>query len=486
MKKVIILLALAISLSNCSYYKTVKLEKVEKLITTSIEDDQYSHIHWGIQIESMKSGEVIYKFNSNKLFIPASNQKLLTAASALVNLQPDYEIPTKFYYQGTIEDSILKGNLIIQGFGDPTFSRDFNDNPTEILSFWADSLKSHGIKYIDGDLIGDDNAFDENGFGKGWMLEDLKYPYAAEIGALQFNDNSIRLKIIPPDRENDPAAIIPEFKCSCFTLINEVTSIQDSLSWINIERPIYNNTIYVRGNVQPGGPVIFRLVTLTDPTNVFLSVLRQTFTNNGISLLGETYDCDDMADYHLDSLNTFKLFETRSIPLWEILKNMLDKSSNLQAETILKLIAANSGQTGSSENGKEIQEKFLSDLGIPTGTYRFADASGLSRYNLISPEQITTVLRFMLTSEYSDLWREIIPVTGRYSKESGLSIGKNIHGNIRAKTGTMSNIRCLSGYIFLPDDTLVFSFLTNSHLLSSLKIDLLTYTVLLYVIENMK
>lgn len=484
MKNILLLLLILISSIACSYINNEEDIRSRGFINKILEDDQYSHLYWGINIESIEKNEVIFQYNSDKLFIPASNQKILTAASTLINLKPDYTIATRFYYEGAIEDSILKGNLIIKGFGDPTLSSEFYQDPREMFFSWTDSLKKCGIKQINGNLIGDDNVFSEEALGKGWMLEDVNYPFAAENGALQFNENSITFWIIPPDLNYDQVRIIPSIESSYFQFNNEITCLSDSLTWLEVERPPNNNVISVKGNVQKHGTTISRSISLHNPTKYFLTVFQETFSNGGITLQGEIIDCDDIPDWQLDSLKTNFLFETRSTQLSEILPNLMQKSSNLQAETLIKLLAIKAGEIGSTVKGKEVVEKFLSDLDISPGSYRFMDGSGLSRYNLISPAQITEILKFMLNTEFADLWLNVLPVTGNYERELGLTFGKRQQGNIRAKTGTMSNIRCLSGYILLPDDTLVFSIMVNSHLLTTWKIDLLNYTILAYILEN--
>ena len=152
----------------------------------------FKHAHWGVLIKSLDTGRKWFEKNSEKVFMPASNEKIITTSSALLNLGPQFKFETKLYYIGDLRDSVLQGDLVVWSNGDPTMYTRFYDDPRDVFNKWADMLDSLGIKKISGNIIGNDNAFDDNHLGYGWSYGGLDSWYSAEVGALQLNENYIR------------------------------------------------------------------------------------------------------------------------------------------------------------------------------------------------------------------------------------------------------------------------------------------------------
>jgi serine-type D-Ala-D-Ala carboxypeptidase/endopeptidase (penicillin-binding protein 4) len=159
-------------------------------------DINFSNAYIGVVIQSLKTGEYFYKKNEDKLLTPASNLKLFTTAAGLLELGSDFRYETPVYHSGEIDGSILRGDLIVQGSGDPTMSGRFYSNDMyAVFNKWADSLLILGIDEISGNIIGDDNSFEDRGYGNGWAWDYESYWYAAPSGALSFNDNCIDLTV---------------------------------------------------------------------------------------------------------------------------------------------------------------------------------------------------------------------------------------------------------------------------------------------------
>ena len=206
---------------------TSQLNELREQLDDYFNDPNFSNAIMGVLVKSVRTGEVLYRKNSDKLFIPASNMKLFTSAAALILLGEDYTYETTLYVDGELSKGSLEGDLIIQGSGDPTISGRFYDgNITKVFEDWADSLKARGIWVIDGDIIGDDSSFDNVGFGKGWELDYESKWYAAPTGTLSFNDNTIEVKI-EPTQANFPAKIslIPNTKYA--SVISKVVTVPD-------------------------------------------------------------------------------------------------------------------------------------------------------------------------------------------------------------------------------------------------------------------
>ncbi len=183
-------------LLGCSGSSTVNennFTSLQNKIQQQFNDPRFQDAHWGVLIKSLETGKIWYEQNSDKLFMPASNEKIITGASALCKLGPDFNFDTYLTYNGNINDSVLNGDIVVFGNGDPTLYSKFYSDPCEVFNQWADTLISKGIKVITGDIIGDDNAFDNDPLGYGWSFDGLDVWYSAEVGALQLNENYVDL-----------------------------------------------------------------------------------------------------------------------------------------------------------------------------------------------------------------------------------------------------------------------------------------------------
>ena len=171
-----ILLLFIYSCSGTQHLQNRKAKNHNELayqIESIFQDSAFAHAHWGASIKSLKTGKILYEQNANKLFLPASNTKIPTAANTFLELGTDFHFETLLYSDAVIQDSILMGNLYVKGSGDPTFYEEFYDSTTAVFFDWANVLKSKGIKTIQGDIIGDESAFDESRLGYGWVFDNF-------------------------------------------------------------------------------------------------------------------------------------------------------------------------------------------------------------------------------------------------------------------------------------------------------------------------
>ncbi len=485
MKKLLSFLILNILIIGCSSSsKFYTYEETQNFIDRQFHDSLFAHAHWGVLIQSIKSGETWYEKNADKMFMPASNEKIPTSASALLTLGSDFTFKTNLYYTGEIVDSVLNGDLIVKGNGDPTFYARFFDDPRDPFFNWADTLLKLGIKRIEGNIIGDDNAFDDQGYGMGWTFSDFDTWYSAESGALQFNENYVDLQIIQPAGLEDTVKIIPNVESEYFNVVNNTTIVDTGRTRLKIDRPYGANEILVSGNVVVGTDTFERSPSIWNPTLFYTTVLKETFIKKGIQISGAAIDCDNIPYWNFKETDSLLILTHKSPPLNEMLKVLMKKSQNLYAETMVKTLGWKETGLGSFKEGKKIVENVLADFGIEPKTYAYRDGSGLSRYNYISPRQIVKILKGMRKSEYWETWKEIQPVAGIDGTLKKRMKGTKAEGNVRAKTGTLSNVRGLSGYLTTSDgEEIVFSFLVNGHLKSSRDTELITDSVLSFIAE---
>ncbi len=478
-----ILLIAAIIVSGCAASIQISddqiLEEAKLKIQQQFSDPRFDHAFWGVLIKSLKTGEIWYEQNANKLFMPASNEKIPTTAATLTKLGPEFKFTTELYYDGFIEGNTVDGDLIVVGDGDPTLYTRFYDSPTDVFKKWAKILKQKGIEIISGRIIGDDNAFDDNRIGYGWAHNNLDTWYSAEIDALQLNENYIDLKIIPPTSLDEEVKIEPNLKSSYYKIINNIKVIESGASNVWTSREYGTNNIVLNGTVLIGDKPIERSPSITNPCLFYVTVLRETFEEEGIKVIGNPADCDDIPEWVRPQADIILIDTHYSPPLKDILKNLMKPSQNLYAETMTKILGWKFMGEGSFRQGKKIVEEVLKSFGVESDSYAYMDGSGLSRYNYISPRQITAILEGMLSSPFKNEWLETFPIAGVDGTLKNRMKNTSAEGNVRAKTGTISNVRGLSGYASTADgEEIVFSFLVNSHLRSSRETEEITDSVL--------
>lgn len=454
------------------------------LIRDAFNDPKLDHAHWGVKIESLADGEIWYQRNANRMFMPASNQKILTSAAALHVLGPEFRYTTRLWRRGEIEGPVLRGDLIVKGNGDPTFYDRFHDDPRAPFRAWAQRLLELGIRRIDGNIIGDDNSYDDQRYGYGWALNYLDTWYAAESGALQFNENYLDLTFTPPTSLDQDLTITPNVESAYFQIHNKTKLSTEEETRIRISRPFASNEITVSGIVKVGTPSFERSPSIYNPTLFYVTVLKETFEAQGIEVTGKAIDCDDLTSWTFQPKEKDLLISHESPRLAAILKGLMKRSQNMYAETLVRTLAWHRSGLGSYERGRAEVETALAEMGIDPGTYAFMDGSGLTRYDLVSPDQIVTLLKRMRQSDHWETWKDLQPIAGVDGTLKNRMKETAAAGNVRAKTGTISNVRCLSGYVTTADEEeLVFSFMLNGHLTSSRSADAITDKVLTLLSE---
>ncbi|MCK9425847.1 MAG: D-alanyl-D-alanine carboxypeptidase/D-alanyl-D-alanine-endopeptidase [Ignavibacteriaceae bacterium] len=474
MQKIIKLVPFVLITSCIGFAQEARVDTVPKYSISSVaefsaqledifEDPNFNNAIWGVSIQSLVTGEYFYKKNENKLFMPASNQKLLTSAAGLILLGPMYRFKTEIYSTGIIDGSILNGDIIIKGFGDPTISGRFNnDDMTKIFRDWADTLLTLGIDEIKGNIFGDDNAFDDTGLGEGWAWNYESDWFAAPSGALSFNDNCIDI-VVKPGKKGEQAVlgIVPESKYAI--ILNKVLTVgKDSNTNVQIYRERGTNIISVFGSIREGDDSLKIYATINNPTQYFVVTLKDILQQKGISVSGFASDIDDLTDPSGYSQARL-LFTHHSVFLKDILKVLNKNSHNFYAEQLLKTIGFETKGYGTAARGIDAVKTILKDVGINTDNMEIVDGSGLSRLNLISPNQITVLLNYMYKSDVFTYFYNSLPVGGVDGTLANRVRKTRAQNNVRAKTGYVNGVRSISGYIFTGDkEPVTFSIIANN------------------------
>jgi len=426
-------------------------------------DPNFSNAEWGVVIQSLVTGEYFYKRNEDKLFMPASNLKLFTTAAGLVILGSDYRFKSNVYLNGSIDGNILKGDLVIQGRGDPTISgRFYGGDMFKVYNDWADSLLDKGIDEISGNIIGDDNAFDEIGLGTGWRWDYESEWFAAPSSAISFNDNCVDLVVTVNKKTHLPQIeVTPDTK---YTIImNKILTVsKDSVTSINAYRESGTNVITVFGTIRDDSDSVKTYVTVNNPTQFAMVVLKNVLRQKGIVIDGYPIDINDMTT-PLDYSKMTKLFTQYSPPLKEIVKVINKNSQNLFAEQLLKTIGLETSGFGSVAKGINAENNVFKEMGINPESMNIVDGSGLSRLDLVTPRQIVAVLSYMYKSKYFIPFFNSLPIAGVDGSMGDRLQNTKAQGNIRAKTGFLEGVRSLSGYAFTGDnEPIAFSIICNN------------------------
>lgn len=428
---------------------------------------EFANANIGISVLSIETGEYFYRKNEAKNFTPASTQKIFTTSTALDYLGKDFRFITRWYLDGTLLPSgEFVGNIIVRGAGDPSLGTYFYPDPLDILTEAAIKLDSLGVRAVRGNIIADDSYFDDNIYGAGWQLDDVAYPYSAQINALSINDNTVELWALPGQAVGEPARIrvIPEN--SFVRVVNNVTTAAPGEPAIVIPyREQTENTIELRGKIplEPKGAAepMKIAVTVHNPPLFFLHLFKQALEKYGIRVRGSLMSADDWNE-PLGYKNLPPFYEHASPPLSEIVAVINKFSHNLGAEMLLKTLGKESSGVGSSAKGVETVKKFVTRHGIAAESFSMVDGSGLSRLNLISPQAECALLAGIYRSQNKeDFWLSL-PIPAAQGTLRNRMLHTRAEKFVRAKTGSMNNVSGLAGYAITRDgEPLAFSILIN-------------------------
>jgi serine-type D-Ala-D-Ala carboxypeptidase/endopeptidase (penicillin-binding protein 4) len=449
-----------------------------------LADTAMDHAHWGLLVRSLGTGETLFSHNADRLFVPASNMKLITGATVLQTLGPDYRYRTTISAAGPVQGGVLRGPLVVRGYGDPTVSDRFDTDPRQRFRLFADSLRAHGITRVAGGIIGVDSAFTDGPLGSGWAWDDVLSYYAAEFGALQFNEGAISLTVAPASRVGDPAVVIIEPASQYVSVSNRtVTTAPGGATRIAVARDATGPGLVITGEIGAGSDFFRRAVAIPNPTLFYLSAMRETLREAGIAVEGPAMDADDLDSDDRSVRQAVPLFTYHSPPLREILPAMMKPSQNWIAETLLRTAGLEQSGVGNARTGAAVADSLFATWNLPANR-RIADGSGMSRYNLVSPELLAGILTEMATVPEHELWMASLPVAGVDGTLARRMVGTPLEGNVHAKTGTLSGVRALAGYLTTRSgERVVFAALVNNHVRSAAAADRIIDAALLQIYE---
>ncbi|KTC80503.1 D-alanyl-D-alanine carboxypeptidase/D-alanyl-D-alanine-endopeptidase [Legionella cherrii] len=436
-----------LALSAFAYSASIQTE-VDRLINRV-----NPNVNLGIVVLDLTSGKVLYRRNAQRLYIPASNLKLFSEAAALMVLGPDYRFKNQLSLSaGTIQQGVLQGNVYVRLSGDPSFSR---DDLNTLLS----SLKEWNIHAIQGNVYIDSSLANVDPYPPGWLTTDLSYSYGAPNAPVMVDSNRLTVTVNPGAQAGDPAVVEVDDGGGAIALNNQTTTKVDSKGCgvgFSLDQ---ENHLTVRGCVGVGQWAVQQRLAIKNPLMYAQAMIKSQLAKSNIQLNGQVQLGKTPA-------GSLLIATQHSKQLSQLMADTLKPSDNLYADSLYLHTAEklNNGIPVNWRDAQSLVKNFLqSQTGIDFSNAIFTDGSGLSRYSLVTPEQTISLLKFLyqrfpLSYEYI----AALPISGRDGTLQKRFKIPTQQGFVRAKTGTMTGINSLSGYLYTANGhTLAFAMYVN-------------------------
>lgn len=416
------------------------------------------------RVLELPSRRVLYARDVDTPYTPASNMKLTVSAAGLDAFGADHSFKTWLALDGDDLWIIGSGD---PGFGDSRLANLRGSTCTSVFDDWATALRQRGVTHIPGDLIYYDGALDDQWRHPSWFEDDLQHWYAAPITGLNFNDNCVDITIYPTET-GQPVRYEVTPPVRHITVINECVTGQEQEPTIE---KLPGGDVYKTGGVCVQRAEL-KSKPVEDPGAFTADALRTCLASHGITIAGETRRASSPLGGG-GCPPAEKTVATHETDLPGILGRINTNSQNLFAEALCKLTgqayAAREGRRlpGSWSDGERAIRAFMRANGIDDRRYVLADGSGLSDENKVTTRMISDLLAVMSERPDAELFRNSLAeggVDGTLEERF-----PDLTGRVFAKTGYISGVRALSGYVLTDsEERLVFSIIYN-HIPGSVK-----------------
>lgn len=453
--------------------KTVEIQvsknSVEKSIDNIMTKSGMESAAVSCYVVELGSGKVVADYNGAMSLTPASVMKVVTTSAAMEVLGPWYKFETTLRYTGTIDtNGVLHGDLFIKGEGDPTLgSRFFNKDGEErnFLKTWVDSIKTFGIKSIEGRVIADASAFGQEMIPSGWSWGDLGNYYGAGPSGLTVYDNMTYLQFYSGPAEGDSTWIdciepyVPEY-----TVDNFVTAANIKSDNAYVFGGPYQSERYVEGQIPMDQEEFGVKASIHDPPLVLATDLSYELEQNGIPVKYSSTTVRRLK-WRAEEMKALKfepIYVHESPSLFSIMSWVNQRSVNLFAEHILRAVGMKYYGTGTTYNGAVAVESFWRKR-IDTRGMSVEDGSGLSRKNSLSAKNLVDVLVRMNGSSNAERFKETLAVAGKSGTLYSVGRGTSAQGRVFGKSGSMTRVRSYTGYVNSKSGKkLAFAVITNN------------------------
>lgn len=456
--------------------------QISEPILNLIENNRAENALWVVQVRD-SNGSVLESYNADKIVRPASNLKLISSGAYLEFLGADYTFRTRLYGEGKQAGDTWSGDMVVQGSGDPSISGEFyQDNPLFLFEKWAGLLIEKGIQKIDGNLIGHTGLFDDIPYPEGWEWSDLSFYYAPEISALSFNGNVVNLEVVA----DGPVGSAPEIQWFPFNtpyveFINEQQITPRGSKYDeSYRRVLGTNTIILRSTL-PQGYYETEPLSILEPAYYFMDSFKRYLAERGVEVTGQIFIDNN---YEFYSENGIQLLdEHQSEPLHELIQWMNRESDNFYTEMFLKkAVTEVYGVQGSTDLGLEMLKSYMQEMSFDTTHVSLKDASGMAPATLLKGSDLNRYLLKVQEKEYFPYLYESLSVGGRNGTLSYRFKNSPVWGNFNGKTGFVTGVRSLSGYLETESgQRLIVSIFTNNYTAKTSHVDLIHQRILEYL-----
>lgn len=450
----------------------------------AIEQSKDTNAVWGVEVVRASDGKLLFETNSAQRFIPASNTKLFTAALALDQLGTNYQVTTSLEFTHSVgPDGTVEGDLIVAGHGDPSFSPTWHDGKWwEAFAPLVELVQKAGVRRIQGDLIVDGHSFHGPLYGRGWEEEDTHFAYGAPATALTASDNILEARLTPGFKQGDPATVrwtpIDEFTVpaardaigfACSNLV--VTGPTNQPARVDVRWGKSGRAIELRGRIPLGGRSYTLELPISWPEEAFGGYLVEALARKQIIVSGKIRPSDNSVVE--SSTNRLPLGAVLSPPIGQWVRHTLKDSQNMYAQMLLLTMGARVEQRGILESTAQTNEAtadlglrrihpLLVKVGIGTNDVGLEEGSGLSRGNWATPHAINQLLGWTAHQPFADFWIDSLPLGGVDGTLRRRLNNPLVRGKVRAKTGSLTGVSALSGYLTnKAGEALIFSILVN-------------------------
>lgn len=428
-------------------------------------------LHTGVYAIDLSSGRTLFSHNAHRKFIPASNQKILVTATAMSLFGPDHRFRTEVWATGETVGSFVDGDLVVVGSGDPTFSDRYWASGSDALGAIADSLTARGIRQVAGSLVVDVAAWDSATVGPTWEVEDLRYGYGSTGGAFAIDEGEIELVVAGGPSVGGPADVTwSPLGTRDFVRSKLTTAPVDSSTRVRPDYLPESRVLVLEGRAEIG-TVDTVSIAMRDPVRQSAATLARAIDDAGIEVEGgwqvhwtsnDVPGAECLPDSGLECAGSELLFTMESPRVSDIAAGILGPSQNWMTEQTVRTLGARYGDEGSWNEGIDVVEAYLvNEVGVRPSDISARDGSGLSFYNLITPRAIVRILTEMHQMPWAAEYRDAMAEPG----EDGSTLEnrlEDLKGRIFAKTGTISNVNSLSGYLVRENgQEIAFSILSN-------------------------
>lgn len=466
------------------------VRRFSERVNAALANIRAQRIFWGVEVADRDTGQVVYEFNADHFFMPASNAKLFVTSLALATLGGSYQYHTTLESAARIApDGKLGGDLVFVGRGDPDLSnvvfpyqlKTQRSGPVEkILGEMVDAVVAKGLKEVDGDVVADDSYFPYDPYPEGWSIGDIFFDFGAPVSAITFNDNIVRVQIAPGARAGDPAIIQVQPAAASENMTAQVTTTPaGGHAYFSVSREPGPDFLSLSGTI-PQGQVPTELdLAMIAPAETTVRALKQLLEQRGVKVTGtarvvhapppQTGDENGFSppppppQPSAAGANPFVLAEHLSPPLIESIRLTNKVSQNLHAELFLRTVGRVKAGFGSTEQGLKIEQEFLRKAGVADGDVLLSDGSGLARDDLVTPRAVVALLEYDARQPWGSEFISTLPIAGvdgtlesRMKAISGPAV-------IQAKTGSLEHVHSMSGYAkTYRGENLVFSIFANN------------------------